>query len=139
MMATAVRRRALGILLAAAALGACATAGPAADRVLVPLQPGWERLFRLDWSVENKAGRPLVAGYLYNDSPYAVTRIQLLVDALDSQGAVVGQRIGWVPASSMAPFSRAYFELPAPAPGARYLVRVFSYERLEGGPFDRWP
>lgn len=134
-----MRGRMLGVLLAGAVLGACATTGPAADRVLTPLQPGWERLFRLDWSVANRNGRPVIGGYLYNDSPYAVTRVQLLIDALDAQGSVVGQRIGWVAASSMAPFSRAYFELPAPGPAARYQVRVFSYERLEAGPFDRWP
>ncbi|HXG02448.1 MAG TPA: hypothetical protein VNO23_03400 [Candidatus Binatia bacterium] len=134
-----MRRRILVVLLAAAKLGACATSGPAADRVLTPLQPGWERLFRLDWSVESKNGRPVVAGYLYNDSPYAVARVQLLVNAVDPQGSVVRQRVGWVLASSMAPFSRAYFELAAPAPATRYQVQVFSYERLEGGPFDRWP
>lgn len=139
MTVTSLRRRALGVLLAATALRACATTGPAADGVLAPLQPGWERLFRLDWSVATRNGRPVVGGYLYNDSPYAVTRVQLLVDALDAQGAIVGQRVGWVTASSMAPFSRAYFELPAPGPADRYQVRVFAYERLESGPFDRWP
>lgn len=138
-MTATLRRRVLGVVLATAILGACAATDPAADRVLTPLQPGWERLFRLDWSVANKNGRPVIGGYLYNDSPYAVTRVQLLIDALDPQGSIVGQRIGWVAASSMAPFSRAYFELPAPGPAARYQVRVFSYERLEGGPFDRWP
>ncbi len=135
----AVRAGLLGTVLLGAALAACTGAGGTSRGPLVPLQPGWERLFRLDWSVENHNGRPVIGGYLYNDSPYAVTRVQLLIDALDPQGAIVGQRVGWVAASSMAPFSRAYFELPAPGPAARYQVRVFAYERLEGGPSHRWP
>lgn len=100
------------------------------DGRMEPLVVGWEQIFKLDWQSGDLRERPMVWGYINNDSPYAVTRIQLLVDALDDAGQVVGQRVGWV-TGSMGAFSRRYFELPAPQAAARYRVRVFAFDRLE--------
>lgn len=127
-----MRRHALAAVLLGAVLAGCATPTVTA-RTLDPLQPGWERIFRLDWDRQDRQGRPVLAGYLYNDSPYIVQRVQLLVDALDAGGDIVGQRVAWAGPGAMAPFTRAYFSVPAPPGGAQYRVRVFSYERLEAG------
>ena len=82
----------------------------AAEKVIEPLVPGWERFFKIDWeAVEMEARRPVVRGYVVNDSPYTVTRMQLLLDALDGSGRVVAQQISWLPGTLPA-FSRTYFE-----------------------------
>jgi hypothetical protein len=114
--------------------GAVAAAGgalvlAAQGTTLEPLVVGWERIFKLSWEVAERAGQPVVRGYLTNDSPYTVTRIQLLVEALDRTGRVAGQRVGWF-GPTLTPFSRGYFELPAP-PGETWRVRVFAFDRVE--------
>jgi hypothetical protein len=123
----------------AAALLATVAWAPAGSmaRPLEPLVWGWERVFKLDWEVGQRGDRPVVSGYVVNDSPYTVAGVRLLVDALDPGGAVVAQQVGWAGGGVMSPFSRAYFEIPAPAAASRYQVRVFAYDRVETGPHDR--
>ncbi len=101
-----------------------------ATRQLEPIVVGWERIFKVEWQSSEVRGRRVVWGYVNNDSPYDVTRVQLLVDALDDTGKVLGQRIGWVP-GAMGGFSRRYFELPVPQPAPQYRVRVFAFDRIE--------
>jgi hypothetical protein len=60
----------------------------AAEKVIEPPVPGWERFFKIDWEAVEPRGRPVVRGYVLNDSPYTVTRMQLLLDALDGSGCV---------------------------------------------------
>jgi hypothetical protein len=138
-------RRLLFAGLLAGLVAACTSTGPpaaarGAER-LEPLMPGWERFFKLDWEIGERRGRPVVSGYLANDSPYEVTGVRLLVDGLDEAGAIVAQGVSWVPVGRLGPFSRVYFEAPAPGRHPRYQVRVFSYDRIErdGGRFDRFP
>jgi hypothetical protein len=119
-------------LLLAAVVGVSSNAADAAKR-LDPLVPGWERIFNLDWQVAERRGRPVVWGYLVNDSPYTVTQIQLLVDGLDANGNITGQSVSWVPLGTLTPFSRTYFEAPAPPDGVTYQVRVFAFDRVESG------
>jgi hypothetical protein len=102
----------------------------AAERVIEPLMPGWERFFKIDSEVVESRGRPLARGYVMNDSPYTVTRMQLLLDALDGSGRVVAQQISWLPGTLTA-FSRAYFEIPVQQRAQAYRVRVLAYDRLE--------
>jgi hypothetical protein len=76
---------------------------------------------------------PVVTGYLTNDSLYSVTRVQLLVEALDAKGAVVAQEVTWA-AADMPPSTRAYFEVRAPAsPSMTYRVRVLVFDRVDSG------
>lgn len=103
-----------------------------ADGELHPLLPGWERFFRVDWESVERRGRTLVQGYVVNDSPYTVTRMQLLVDALGADDGVVAQSVSWV-VGTLTPFSRLYFEVPVPRPAVKYRVRVFAYDRIEAG------
>jgi hypothetical protein len=118
------RRLALTLVLAALpAMGSGAT--------LEPLIVGWERLFRVDWQVSGGRTGPVLRGRLVNDSPYTVTRIRLLVDALDGAGTVVDQGVTWL-AGDLSPFSGVSFEVPAPGRHAGYRVRVFAFDRLQG-------
>jgi hypothetical protein len=108
---------------------------PAPGKTLEPMVLGWEQIFKLDWQATADKGRPMVQGYLVNDSPYTVHRIQILVDGLDAADNVVGQRVAWVP-GTLTPFSRTYFSAPAPE-GAKYRVRVFAFDRIEAPTRDR--
>jgi hypothetical protein len=94
---------------------------------------GWERIFTLEWEVAHRGGQRVVIGSLTNESPYTVTRVQLLVEALDANGAVVGQEVTWATADTMTPSTRASFEIRAPASSSAYRVRVFAFDSAGGG------
>ena len=121
-------RLALALLLALPTLSACA--GQA--RTLEPLVVGREQLFKVEWEVAHRSGRPVVSGSLSNDAPYAVKGVQLLVEALDANRAVVTQEVTEV-ASHLGPSMRTYFELPAQAsPSTTYRVRVSAFDPVDG-------
>ncbi len=83
---------------------------------------------RLEWAgAEDRRGRPVVNGYVYNQraGSYA-TSVQLLVEALDASGQVVGSTSGLV-LGDVPPSNRAYFETRAPAKGASYRVTIQSF------------
>lgn len=111
------------------ATGLGLVAGSAA-RPLEPLVVGWEQIFKLEWEAAERQGEPVVRGYLVNDSPYTLTRVQLLVDALNEAGGIVAQRVSWV-GGDLAAFTRVFFETPAPRRAPRYQVRVFAFDRVE--------
>jgi hypothetical protein len=106
------------------------TAAQSSGKTLEPMVVGWERIFKLDWQAGERRGAPVVQGYLVNDSPYIVTKIQLLVEGLDQSGNIVSQRLAWVP-GTLSPFSRAYFSETAPQAASAYRVRVFAFDRIE--------
>jgi hypothetical protein len=127
--------RRLGVVAALALLLALATLSACVGRAqpIEPLVVGWERVFRLEWEVAHRGGQPVVRGSLTNDSPYTVLRVQLLVEALDANGAVVAQEITWATADVMTPSTRASFEIRAPASASTYQVRVFAFDGAGGG------
>lgn len=83
---------------------------------------------RLEWAgAEDRRGRPVVSGYVYNQRAGAyATSVQLLVEALDASGQVVGSTGGFV-LGDVPPSSRAYFETRAPAKAASYRVTIQSF------------
>ena len=117
---------ALMVIVAGVGLPAVQSAG----KTLEPMVIGWERIFRVDWQAKDGRGAPVLQGYLVNDSPYIVARIQILVEGLDEKGNVLGQRLAWVP-GTLTPFSRAYFSEVVPQPSPAYRVRVFAFDRIE--------
>lgn len=125
-----MRRVMIAMLIGTLVLAPMASGLRAAEKLIEPLLPGWERFFTLDWEVVDPGGRPGVRGYVMNASPYTVTRMQLLLDAVDGSGRVVAQQISWVP-GSIGAFSRAYFEIPVRQRAQTYRVRVLAYDRLE--------
>jgi hypothetical protein len=99
---------------------------------LTPLVAGWEQFFKLDWQVEDRGQQPLVWGHLVNDWGMPASRIQLLVEGLDSSGALVGQKVAWF-GSTLEPGMRAYFEVPVPWKAPTYRVSVFAFDWIQAG------
>src|SRR5437660_394309 len=56
--------------------------------------------------------------------------VRLLAQALDPSGAVVGQRIAWVP-GGVSGFGRAYFEIPHLPATDHYRVSVWDFSFIE--------
>ena len=91
---------------------------------------------RLEWTAsEDRRGRPVVSGYIYNlrGGTYA-TSVRLLVEALDASGATVGSTAGFV-FGDVPPSDRSYFEIKAPPRAASYRVTVqtFSWRTYGAG------
>ncbi len=127
-------RRLVVLVLVAASFVGCAElqsggGRPPGSRELTPLSLGWERYLTVTWEATQARGRPVVAGYINNTSPYDFTAVRVLVDSLAADGKTVDQRIGWVP-GDLRGNGRGYFEVPV-SPAATYRVSVFSYDRLE--------
>jgi hypothetical protein len=92
---------------------------------------GWERHFSLEWTVEpEKGGERRLSGYVYNHHGEFALSVQLLAQALDPAGAVVGQRIERVP-QGVGGFGRTYFEVPHLPPSDNYRVTVWEYTWLQ--------
>jgi hypothetical protein len=111
---------------------ACATGGHATPSgSTTTLMAGWERHFALEWTVAvDQDGTRRLRGYVQNQHGEAVEQVRVLARALDAPGAVVGQRISWVP-GNVAGFGRAYFEVPNLPPGDRYLLTVWDYTFIQ--------
>lgn len=87
-----------------------------------------DRDLRLEWTgSEDRRGRPVVGGYVYNQraGSYAVS-VRLRVDALDGAGQVTASAVGYV-LGDVPPSNRSYFEIKAPAKAASYRVTIESY------------
>jgi hypothetical protein len=92
---------------------------------------GWERHFSLEWTVQpEKGGGRRLSGYVYNHHGEFALSVRLLAQALDPAGAVVGQRIEWVP-QGVGGFGRTYFEVPHLPPSDNYRVTVWEYTWLQ--------
>ena len=76
---------------------------------------------------EDRRGRPVVSGYVYNQraGSYAVS-VRLRVNALDGSGQVTGSTVGYV-LGEVPPSNRSYFEIKAPAKSASYRVTIESF------------
>lgn len=127
---------AISALLAIVLVQGCApTVGP--NGPLQPLVVGAEQHLTVEWQPESSIQAVAVWGYVSNRSPYTFDRVRLLVDALDPDGQVMGQRVVWA-VGLLGSGGRNYFEAPMVA-AHRYRVRVFSYDRVETDGRRRWP
>jgi hypothetical protein len=84
---------------------------------------------RVEWTgSEDRRGRPVVSGYVYNQRAggYAVS-VRLRVEALDGSGQVAGSTIGYV-LGDVPPSNRSYFEIKAPAKAGSYRVTIESFD-----------
>ncbi len=104
----------------------------AATKPLEPLVLGSENVIQLQWHTAQHQKRTVLSGYIENDSLYGMTRVRLLVEALNSQGTVIRQTVNWL-GDDLGASTRTFFEVPAPGPAANYRVRVFAFDRYEGG------
>jgi len=115
------------VLVTVAVLGVLATATVVLAQQLTPHFPAWERYFTVSWQTFERQGRPFLSGYVTSQYGAGAGRVQLLIDALDGSNRVVAQRVEWL-AGDVAPFSRRYFEVPAPQPASTYRVSVFAFD-----------
>ena len=88
---------------------------------------------RLDWEVGvRNGGRPVIQGYLYNDYLRSAAEVHLLVESVDSSGAVTARQIGFV--RGVIPFKdRAYFEVPIKTVGVSYRVSITAFDWKDCG------
>ncbi len=121
---------AAGMLVAA--LVGCATTETQPSASVTSLTPN-AQWFRVNWTVEpDRDGERRLHGYVESSLGEAANRVQLLAQALDASGNVIGQRLEWLPEMIPA-LGRAYFDVPKMPPAAEYRVTVWAYDRLKGG------
>lgn|SRR5581483_3009454 len=127
-------RRTIGTMAAVMmlAVGGCMTADIAPSATVTTLMPDTERNFRVSWDVSpEKDGLRRLSGWVENTYGEPAGRIQLLGQALDASGALVGQRLWWMPVA-IPGFGRAYYEIPNMPVADNYRVTVWAYERIQG-------
>ena len=118
------------VLVIAALLGVLAAKADVAAQRLTPHVSGWERYFTVSWETFERRGRPHLSGYVVNKYGSPASRIQLLVESLDSSGQVLEQRVEWL-GGDVGPFSRRYFEVAVPQPALKYQVSIFAFDVLQ--------
>jgi len=126
-----MRTAMLVVVLAVAAAG-CATSDTTPSASVTTLMPDTERWFRLSWEAtpERDAQLRRLRGYVENTYGEAADQVQLLAQALDTSGAVVGQKVQWL--SGVVPgFGRASFDIPNMPNADHYRVTVWSYQRIQ--------
>jgi hypothetical protein len=129
-MSTTMKVIRLGLLIGAiVTMGAgCATNGAVpSPGSPTTLMSGWEHHFSIDWTaVEQTGNTRRVSGYVSNHNGEFATHLRVLAQALDLAGAVVGQRIAYVP-GGVGGFGRAYFIVPSLPIADSYRVSVWDY------------
>jgi hypothetical protein len=118
-------------LVIAALVGMLAAGTPVAAQSLSPTFPGWERYFKVSWEPFDRRGQPYLSGYVVNSYGVTATRVQLLVDSLDSSGQITAQRVEWLGGSNLPGFSSTYFEVPIRQPAPKYRVSVFAFDFVQ--------
>ena len=127
------------LALIAVTVGACGTASSyqTTSGSTTTLMAGWERHFTIDWTVESdQGGARRVRGYVSSQHGEYAESLRLLAQAIDSSGAVVGQRIEWVP-GGVNGFQRAYFDIGHLPSATHYRVSVWDYTFLQS-PGSGW-
>jgi hypothetical protein len=124
----------LGLLGALATLGGCATYETTPSAAVTTLTPDAERWFKLNWEAapERSPDQVRLRGYVENTYGEAAGRVQLLAQAFDTSGAMVGQKVEWLSGGYVPGFGRAYFEITRVPKADHYRVTVWSYERIQG-------
>ena len=119
-----MRRRLVLAAMAAVMVLAATTAGEAQS--LSPLVVNWQQYFELDWRVLERGGQTLLTGHVLSIWKDGARWMQLLVNRVDARGALIDQRLVWLPAE-VPRGGRVYFEVRV-EPAAAYQVAVYSFE-----------
>jgi len=115
------------LVSALAALLLCPAPAPAQEYRIY----GAERFFSVEWEAGERAGRPVVSGYLENVFGIPAVRVRLLVESVDAAGTVIERTIDWVP-GDVTPGARYYFEVALPRAAPGYRVVVLSWDWKHG-------
>lgn len=121
----------VGVLMGLVATLSAACAGTGAmlplSTTTTTLTVGWEHHFTFEWATADQGqSSKKVSGYVYNHNGEYAISMRVLAQAVDSGGAVVGQRIAFVP-GGVGGFGRAYFEVPNLPTTASYRLSVWDY------------
>jgi hypothetical protein len=81
----------------------------------------------IQWEVSERAGKPRVAGYVKNDSLRAMTNLNMRVDRLAADGAVVSTTRA-ILVGPIHSGDRLYFDMRVPERAATYRVSVEAYD-----------
>jgi hypothetical protein len=116
---------------------ACANIGtgaaPPLSRTDTTLMSGWEEWFSIDWAADRRPnGSQRVTGYVYNRKGEYAVDLRVMAQAIDASGAVVGQRIAFVP-GGVGGSGRVYFEVPNLPAASTYRVSVFDFTWVQAG------
>ena len=103
--------------------------------LLTPLVVDGERYFKLEWQAVDTNGRPTVWGRVRNEYGFTANKVRLLIDSLDTSGAVTAQTIAYVP-FAVTPGTGAYFEARVPPGAASYRVSIFEWDWTQSGGGD---
>lgn len=125
------------VTVAALAVGCAAGAATAitpSASVTTAIQ-GWEHYFKLDWTAQAKPNGHEIDGYIYNNYGSPAASVQVLAQALDPAGNVVGQRLAWVH-GIVPPLSRSYFRMAGLPRADRYRVSVWAFDWVQSGSSD---
>ena len=120
----------------AALTSGCANIGTGAAPPLsvtdTTLMYGWENYFSIEWAAaQGRNGTQRVTGYIYNNKGEYAVDLRVMAQAVDAAGAVVGQRIAFVP-GGVGGLGRVYFEVPNLPVASTYRVSVYDYTRVQG-------
>jgi hypothetical protein len=124
------------VVVIAALVSTLAAAAGVAAQPLTPHSPGWERYFTVSWEPFERRGQPYLSGYIGSSYGVTATRVQLLVDSLDSSGQIVAQRVEWLGGSNLPGYSRTYFEVPIRQQASRYRVSVFAFDFVQSASIE---
>lgn len=116
------------LLVVALALSSCAS--PTASGPLTSLVLGWERYFTLTWTADQRNGKPVVIGKIYNNWGFAAANMRLLVDELDANGLIIDQQLGWL-GFTLTPGTTAPFEIPVAHATPNHRVSVFAFDWVQ--------
>jgi hypothetical protein len=128
------------LITAIVTVNACGSTNPnlTPSPTTTTLMAGWEQHFALEWAVAAQGpDTRRVSGYVYNQYGSTATQMRILAQALDPNGAVVGQSIAYVP-GGVGGFGRAYFDVPNLPVTPAYRVSVWDYTLFQG-PGRRFP
>ena len=126
------RTTALLLLMVTPMLAACATGGQAGmqpSATTTTAIQGWERYISIDMA-EARPGTGNVEGYVSNRYGTMLMNVQLLGQALDANGNLVGQKVEWL-GNSIPPLQRVYFRIPNMPAAAQYRVTVWAFDSAE--------
>ena len=118
------------LALAVVAAGASRVGALSPSASVTTAIQGWERWLDVQWTAEAKAKGQVIDGYVYNKYGSPLESVQILAQGLDGSGAVVDQKLEWIPGSVPA-LQRAYFRIPPMRQAARYRVSVWAFNIAE--------
>jgi hypothetical protein len=122
------------VAVVALVVTACAAmthdAAPTAS--LTTMIPGWERYFAIEWTaVPEPGGLRRLDGYVFNRYGEYAADVRLLIQGLDTSGAVMDQRVVWGP-TGVGGFGRSYFDVRHLPAADQYRVSVWDFRLIQG-------